>query len=195
MRSLAALMVVLGLAACGAEPVYAPDHEVSKYAYSHPGPAKLTLLTVVNKRSGSGAHTALMVNGAQRVIWDPAGTWWNPWAPERNDLHYGMTPQMFDNYVDYHTRETFDTIIQEVDVSPQVAAIAIREMQNYGAVPKAACALSTSQILSRLPGFESFRTGYFPNALSDQFAKIPGVVTRIDTDNDADDNSSKLPGA
>ncbi|MEM9434296.1 MAG: hypothetical protein AAGA12_10270 [Pseudomonadota bacterium] len=193
MRILAAILLLISLAACGAEPIYAPDEDVQKYAYSHPGPAKLTLLTVVNKRSGSGAHTALMVNGAQRVIWDPAGTWWNPWAPERNDLHYGMTPLMFDTYVDYHTRETFDTVIQELEVSPEVAALAIREMQAYGAVPKAACAVSTSQILSRLPGFEGFATSYFPNAISRQFGEIPGVTTRRVSDTDSDDNSQKLP--
>jgi len=126
-------------------------------------------------------------------VWDPAGTWWSPNAPERNDLHYGMTDRMVDVYVDYHTRETYHTVIQEIEVSPEVAELALQEAATYGAVPKASCSLSTSTILSRLPGFESIRTSYFPVKTMEAFAKLPGVTTRKVYDDDPDDNSAKLP--
>jgi hypothetical protein len=101
---------------------------------------------------------------------------------------------MVDIYVDYHTRETYHTVLQEIEVSPEVAQKALSLAANYGAVPKAYCGLSTSQILQQLPGFESIPTGYLPTKLMDAFAKLPGVVTRKDYDDDPDDNSDKLPG-
>lgn len=188
-----ALALVTALAACGAESVYAPEEEVRAKAYSHPGPKTLTLYTVINNRSGSGGHTGLLINGSQRVVWDPAGTWWSPNSPERNDLHYGMTDRLVDVYVDYHTRETYHTVIQEIVVPAEVAELALQEAAAYGAVPKAACSLSTSTILSRLPGFESISTSYFPVKTMEAFAKLPGVKTRKVYDDDPDDNSGKLP--
>ena len=194
MKKLAvALALVAALSACGAEAIYAPEEDVRARAYSHPGPKTLTLFTVINNRSGAGGHTGLLINGSQRVVWDPAGTWWSPNAPERNDLHYGMTDRMVDVYVDYHTRETYHTVIQEIEVSPEVAELALQEAATYGAVPKASCSLSTSTILSRLPGFESIRTSYFPVKTMEAFAKLPGVTTRKVYDDDPDDNSAKLP--
>ncbi len=161
--------------------------------YVHNGPASLTLITVINNRSGAGAHTGLLINSDERVIWDPAGTWWNPNAPERNDLHHGMTNSMVKTYVDYHTRETFHTVTQEIAVSPQVAAMAKKLAAEYGAAPKAACSLSTSQILSALPGFETVSTSYYPKKIMNAFAKLPGVKTQKFYDDDPDDNREKLP--
>lgn len=186
--------LVAFLAACGVESVWAPDEDIRGKAYHHPGPSTLTLITVINNRSGAGGHTGLLINGSQRVVWDPAGTWWSPNAPERNDLHYGMTDRMVDVYVDYHTRETYRTVIQELQVSPEVAELALNEAAAYGAVPSAACSLSSSIILGRLPGFESIKTSYFPIKTMEAFAKLPGVKTRTVYDDDPDDNSGKLPG-
>lgn len=192
-RALLSLLLLAGLAACGAEPIWSEQHEIDRVAYRAPGPAKLTLVTVINTRSGSGGHTGLLINGSQRVVWDPAGTWWNPNAPERNDLHYGMTDRLVGVYVDYHTRATYHTVLQEVVVSPEVAQKAIQLASNFGAVPKANCSLSTSKILSQLPGFETIPVGYFPTKTMEAFAKIPGVKTRTVYDDDPDDNSAKLP--
>jgi len=186
-------MLLVGLAACGAEPIWSEQHEIDRVAFRAAGPAKLTLITVINNRSGAGGHTGLLINGPQRVMWDPAGTWWNPNAPERNDLHYGMTDRMVDIYVDYHTRETFHTVLQEIMVSPEVAAQAMRLAANYGAAGKTQCSYATSQILSQLPGFESIPVGYFPTKTMAAFAKLPGVSTRKVFDDDADDNSELLP--
>lgn len=192
-RVILSLALFASLAACGAEPVWSEQHEIDRVAARAPGPATLTLITVINNRSGAGGHTGLLINGSQRVVWDPAGTWWSPNAPERNDLHYGMTDRMVDVYVDYHTRETYHTVLQEIVVAPDVAAKAMQLAANYGAVPKAQCSISTSRILQQLPGFESIAVSYYPVKTMDAFAKLPGVKTRKVFDADPDDNSAKLP--
>ena len=193
-RFLLCLALPFLLAACGgpAEPIWAPEEEVQRYAYRHDGPPKLTLFTVVSTRNGSGAHTALMVNADQRSIFDPAGTFQLPFTPERNDVHYGMTDRAVAVYIDYHARETFDVIKQEVEVTPAQAARAASLMRNYGAVPKAQCSLATSRILQQIPGFESISTSYFPTSTSDKFATLPGVTTRVISDDDADKNHRVL---
>jgi hypothetical protein len=113
------LIAVLFVAACGAaEPKWAPDADVAQARYVHDGPKSITLFTVLTTENGSGAHAGLLINGSQRVIFDPAGTWHHPRLPERNDVHFGMRPLMVDFYIDYHARETYDVIEQTV-VTPK----------------------------------------------------------------------------
>ncbi len=182
------------LAACGltAEPKWSPDNEVAAATYRHDGPPSISLYTVINNTSGSGAHSALLVNGSQRVMFDPAGTWWHPQIPERNDVHFGITPRVLAFYEDYHTRVTYRTVVQTVEVSPQVAEMALRAVQEYGAVPKAQCARSVTAILGGLPGFETIPQSWFPKATMNSFANLPGVRTQTLRDDDSDDNSALL---
>ncbi|MEY3307162.1 MAG: hypothetical protein RLZZ413_1200, partial [Pseudomonadota bacterium] len=56
-RILLGLALVLSLAACGAEPEWATDAEVSRAVYVHDSPASITLFTVLNNRSNEGAHS------------------------------------------------------------------------------------------------------------------------------------------
>lgn len=191
-RLVASLVLLLALAACAAEPVWAPDDAVARARYTFPGPASITLITVVNNRSGSGGHSALLINGAQRVVFDPAGTWVSSLAPERNDVHFGMSPAVLDNYLDYHTRITWHTVEQTVVVPPEIAAQAILLVERNGAVPKAMCADTVSAILTRLPGFEHLPKTWFPVKLMQGFAALPGVKTRIYYDTDPDLNTTKL---
>ncbi len=192
-RAFLVIAACVSLAACGAEPTWAPDEDIADKRYVHGGPASLTLITVINNRSGAGGHTGLLINADERVVWDPAGTWWSPNAPERNDLHYGMTNRMVDVYVDYHTRETYHTVTQEIQVSREVALMAKQLAANYGAVPKASCSQSTSNILRQLPGFQSIPSTLFPTKIQSAFAKLPGVKTQKYYDDDPDDNSGLLP--
>ena len=53
-RVLLAVFLLVGLAACGADNKWASDEAVSKAAYRHPGPATLTLFTVI-----SGGHAQI----------------------------------------------------------------------------------------------------------------------------------------
>lgn len=197
MKRAGAIFVALSflvLAACGgpAEPTWAPDAEVARWAQPNDGPTRVTVFTVINNTNGAGRHTGLMIAGDERVLFDPAGTFHHPHAPERNDVHYGISDRVLAVYIDYHARETFDVQIQEVDVAPQVAQRLIAEAEAYGAVPKAQCSLAISRLLSRTPGFETVKVGYSPNRTAKGVAEVPGVRTRVVTDDDADDNHGVL---
>ena len=185
-------LLAMGLAGCAGEKVWAPQQAVDAVRYRDPGPAKLTLFTMVSNSNGSGGHSSLMINGSQRVIFDPAGSFKHPAIPERNDVVYGITPQIEDVYVRYHARQTWHVVIQEVTVPDAVAEQALREAMAYGAVPSAQCALSTSTILSHLPGFQSIGTTWSPIKLEGMFRKIPGVTESVLHEYDGDDKSVAL---
>ena len=76
------------LAGCGinAEAVWAPEEAVARSRYSAPIPSYLALVTVRNEGDGQGAHTALLINASERVLFDPFGGWTDSPVPERNDL-------------------------------------------------------------------------------------------------------------
>jgi hypothetical protein len=183
---------LLFLAGCVGDPVWAPDDVVMRSLHYVEGPSKITLFTVQSTRNGSGGHTGLMVSDTHRALFDPAGTFYFPGAPERNDVHFGMTDRVVAVYIDYHARETYDVVIQEVEVSPEVARQAMAAIQAYGPVPKAQCGLSTSRILSQLPGFESIPVTWSPNRISEAFGQLPGATYRRVTDDDADTNHGVL---
>lgn len=167
--------LLLGLAACGADNVYAPDQAIEAARYQHNGPTSITLLTGINNRSGAGAHTALIVNGSQRVIWDPAGTFAHESYPERGDVKYGATPAMVNAFLNYHVRENFDMFRQEFVVSPEVAEMALNIVMTHGSVGKAQCSKSTSAILARLPSFENFPQSWYPKKTMAAFTEYTKV--------------------
>jgi hypothetical protein len=179
----------LALAACGSQSIYAPDESIARAFYEEPGQKYLELFTMRNVGSGNGAHTSMIVSASQRVIWDPAGTFAVSTVPERNDVLFGVTPTIEQYYISFHSRITFYTVAQRVNVSPDVAEMALRAFMANGAVAKANCSRATSAVLQTLPGFGSIRTTYFPNNLMDQFASIPGVITNEYRENDSDDKS------
>jgi hypothetical protein len=191
-RSALALTLCAALSACGAPSVYAPEEAVRAATFVSDEPPSITLFTVISNRSNAGAHTGLLINGSQQVMFDPAGSWTHPRLPERNDVFFGVNDRMVNYFIDYHARETFRVMEQKVFVSPEVAQLVMNRALNYGAVPQAQCSRSTSSILEGVPGFESVRSTWYPLKLSAQFAQIPGVTTRVITDADADDNHGVL---
>lgn len=192
LRVIAVCFAALGLSGCGADSVYAPDEAVAAARFVAEGPKTITLYTVVNNRSGSGAHSGLLINASERILFDPAGTWHHPALPERNDVHFGITDKMVLFYIDYHARETFRVQEQTLVVSPAVAEMIAARAKAYGAVPKAQCANSISSILRGVPGFEGMPSTWFPNKLHDAFAQVPGVTEREILDEDADSNHGVL---
>ena len=186
------VIALVALAACGADPKWAPQEQVDAVRFVSAEPPSITLYTVVNKSTGSGAHSAILVNASERVIFDPAGTWYHPKLPERNDVHFGMNDKALAFYIDYHTRVTYDTIEQTVYVSPQVAEQVLARVKAYGAVPKAMCTQATSSVLRGVPGFQGLPQTFYPKKLSKAFEETPGVTTRVITDDDDDDNHGVL---
>lgn len=183
------LLVPLALAGCGpAEPVWAPEEEVQRAIEPNHGKTQLTLVTVLSNSNNSGAHTGLLIDASQHVLFDPAGTFKHPHMPERNDLIYGVTPIRRDIYIDYHARVTYRVVTQTLEVSPETAETVFRKARAYGAVPKAHCTAAVSEILSSTPGLEGLGRTYFPKRLMTRFGQLPGVVEEVIYDDDADDN-------
>lgn len=185
-------LVMFALVGCSGSTGLRPDaslEAVSRAAYHHDGPAELTLFTMINNRSGAGAHTSLMINGSQRVIFDPAGTVRLSAVPERGDVLYGVTPTVAEFYARAHAREAFHVVVQTVEVAPDVAEQALRLAVAQGFVGQARCALTTSGILQQLPGFESVGNTWFPKRLMTDFAELPGVRTTKIFETDDNDKS------
>lgn len=166
------------LSACVAQLPWASDERVARASYKDPSPPSITLITVVANGSNSAGHSALLINASQRVIFDPAGTWYNKDVPERADMLYGITPKMLQYYIDYHARKRFRVVMQTKEVSPEVAEIAMRNAIKSGASFSGFCAANTSKILSQTPGFEGFPTSIWPMNAVKAMAKVPGVTTR-----------------
>ncbi len=183
-RLFLALSILTFAAACVRNPETLPPPEVAKLAYRHPAPPSLTLYTVVNRSTQSGAHTALAVNGSERVLFDPAGGFEGQGITRSGDVIYGFTPAVEQAYSSAHARKTFLVTKQTIRVSPQVAEMALQKVKTNGAVGSAHCAQSTSSILKTLPGLSNIEQTYYPKALSAQFAKMAGVklATLIEDD-------------
>lgn len=176
----------LTVSACAAPEPQADRAAIDAVAFRDPGPSYLTLYTVVNNRSGAGGHTGLMVNASQRVIFDPAGSFYADIVPERNDVLYGITPAVEQAYRGAHARSTYHVVRQKIEVTPEQAQIALQLMEQAGPVPGAFCANSTSQLLQKIPGFEGIRTTFYPVNLQEQFEQLPGVVTDKYYEDDSD---------
>lgn len=191
MRRIALLFItLLGLAACSAQETWAPDANVNAVRTAGSATPTLTLFTVVNVQSGNGGHSALLVDGSERVLFDPAGSFYHPNLPERNDVFHGMSDAAVNFYIDFHSRKSWRVVRQDLTVPAAVAEQALALVKGNGAVPKAFCANSISRILSQLPGFEGVGTTMFPVALMDQFATYQGVRTSEYHDNDPDLNGT-----
>ncbi len=177
----------LALAAC-AESVLAPMEDVQRAVYVHDAPPDLTLFTMKNVDTGYGAHTSLMINASQRVIFDPAGSFSYPTVPERNDVLFGITPAVEEFYTGFHARATYYVVKQRVAVSAEVAERALQLALANGPVPQSFCTNATSNILRKLPGFDVINVTFLPDRLEKRFALLPGVTTteRRDTDPDND---------
>jgi hypothetical protein len=171
---------------------YASDEVIKNSAYVHDGPPVLALYTMVNNRHGAGEHSALLVNGSQRVVFDPAGTLVHDDLIEKDDVLYGMTPPILDFYTRAHARKSFHVVIQEIEVSPETAELAFSLVRANGPVTSAFCASATSNILRQIPGFESIPQTMRPNKLREAFGKLPGVTEQALYEYDDDDKRVAL---
>lgn len=186
-RVLAFLLLPFLVVACTPYSDNAPDDVVAQVAYRHDGPPKITLFTMINNRTGAGAHSSLMINASQRVVFDPAGSVRHPRIAERDDVLFGITPAVAEFYESAHARITYHVVIQEIEVAPEVAERALQLALARGRVAGGFCSQATSGILTQLPGFESIRPSFFPNNTMSQFARIPGVTERKLFEDDDDD--------
>ncbi|WP_298858160.1 hypothetical protein [uncultured Sulfitobacter sp.] len=174
---LASLMCAAFLAGCAEKGKESPQAQIEAGIHTHQGPPKLTLITMINNRTGAGGHSALLVQGQQSVIFDPAGSFEHEKIPERGDVLYGMSPNWIQIYKSAHARSDFHVVSQEFVVTPAQAARAMQLVRSNGAVPSAFCANATSGILKQIPGFQSIQQGFYPLKLMEQVERLPGVKT------------------
>ncbi|WP_293575853.1 hypothetical protein [Phaeobacter sp.] len=177
-KGAAAFVLCAVVAGCAAQQQpNADDATLERVAYRHDGPASLTLYTMINNRTGQGAHTSLMINASERVIFDPAGSFYADVVPERDDVLYGITPGVEKAYRGSHARSTHHVVVQTLEVTPEQAQVAYQLVTDYGRVPGAFCANATSSVLRQIPGLEQIDTTFYPGKLADQFGALPGVET------------------
>jgi len=185
--------VLTGCAVAGKE---SSPEAISAAVHLNTGPPKLTLITVINNRTGAGGHSALLVEGAQSVIFDPAGSFVHEQIPERGDVLYGMSPAWVQAYKSAHARDEFHVVSQTFSVTPAQAAVALQLVQANGAVPSALCTSATSGVLRQIPGFTSVDQVFYPVRLMEQVAQLPGVTTTRYFEDDAGNvlDGIRVPG-
>lgn len=191
-RAFLAAALPAGLAACGVEHVWATDEEVRRARYVSDQPPSITLLTVIGIPRGEGGHSALMFNGSQRVIYDPAGSWQHPRIPERGDVLYGITDNFRAFYIDYHARSTYWVAEDTVLVPREIADLGIRSAEQNGPGRRSFCAIECGRVLRRVPGFEGAPVGFSPLRLRRWFLTLPNVQTRRHYDGDPANNHDVL---
>ncbi len=190
--------VVLGLplaavAACSAPQTSSPPAMIAARQFAGPGPRVLTLFTMRNVSSGSGAHTSLLIDApSQRIMFDPAGSFRHTTIAERNDVLFGVTPEVEAYYISYHARETFYVLGQTIAVSDAVAEQAAALALANGPVARSFCTSATSGMIRRLPGFGGVSQTLFPNSLARSFGALPGVRSREWRENDPDNKALAL---
>lgn len=187
-RALVLCLAAAVAAGCSNRPAgTATDAQIAAVSYRDSGPASLTLYTIVNNRTGKGAHSALLINASQRVMFDPAGSFHADRIPERGDVLYGMTPAAERAYRSAHARSTFRVEMQTVEVTPAQAEAAYRLAVSNGRVSGALCSNAAANLLVRVPGFETLRPTLYPSSLQAQFATLPGVRAETYSETDGDD--------
>ncbi|MFT6538018.1 MAG: hypothetical protein ACJAQU_002937 [Loktanella salsilacus] len=196
MISRRALVFGLPLAAagaCSAPQTSSPPAMIASKRFAGLGPRVLTLYTMRSVSTGSGAHSSLLIDApSQRVIFDPAGSFRHSTIAERNDVLFGVTPEVEAYYVSYHARETYYVIGQTVQVSDAVAEQALDLALTNGPVAQSFCTNSTARLLRQLPGFSSLPQTFFPNTLANRFRKLPGITSREWRENDPDNKALAL---
>ena len=159
------------------EITWAPDMDVAAAAYKNNQPSSVTLLTMINNTTGTGGHSALIINSSERILFDPAGTFKHPQIPERHDVYFGINEQALERYIDFHARPTIHVVMQRVKIDPETALELSKTVKNYGPVQDMMCSYAISEILHSLKGFETISKSYFPKIMMQNFSKIEGITT------------------
>ncbi len=166
--------------------------EIANAAYVSPNPPSITLLTMVNTATGTGEHSAILINGSQQVIYDPAGTFRHSTAPRADDVNYGMHPGLVRVYKSFHARFGYHVVSQEMQVSREFADRVLARAIEVGTTPKLFCANSTSQVLNTFPEFAAIPTTFYPGKLMNRFSELAGVVTTYTFEEDEGKNYAAL---
>jgi hypothetical protein len=184
-----ALAATASLAGCEFYTPASPE-AIAAARYVSPEPPSVTLMSMVNEKSGKSEHAGLLINGSQRVLYDPAGTFTHPDLPRAGDVHYGMTPRYVDYYERYHARFDYFVEAQKVEIIREAADRLIANSQAEGQRMKMTCSLAAADVLRPVPPFTHVRSSIFPEALRRDFEAIPGVADSYVYENDVGQNKA-----
>lgn len=188
LRCLMALLLAVTLSGCEVYTSATPE-QIAGARYVSPEPPSVTLMSMVNTKSGRSAHSGLLINGSQQVLYDPAGTFSHSDLPRAGDIHYGMTPRFVDYYERYHARFDYFVEAQKVPVTREAADRIIANAQARGGSFKLECALTAAAVLQPVPPFDQYvHTTLFPESLRQDFARIPGMKAHYVYENDVGKN-------
>ena len=152
-----------------------PASEADLPRYRHLGSATVTLITVLSKRDGSGGHSALIVNGEHRVIFDPEGSLSHTSLAVSSDVIYGANPAVVESFIGYHTRKTDDTVTETLDIADAVASDLLTRVMLHRTVMQSYGTQSVGALSRSTPGFEGIRPMFPSKNLMESFAAQPGV--------------------
>ena len=173
-----ALVAVAFLSACSVSGAKnASVEEVQAAAYVAPDAPRIALYTVVNNKTGSGGHSAILISGSQQVIFDPAGSFVHEGVPRRGDVLFGITPTWERAYRSAHARSAYHVVTQDISVSAEDAEEMLSLALSNGSVAAAFCTNATSSMIRQLPGFKDVEVTFFPVNLMEQIEGRPGVTT------------------
>ncbi len=175
-RAALSLIVLLGvLAGCAGKQPFADQSELDAVRYVDNSEYYVTVLTMVSNRNGAGAHSTLIINAQERILFDPAGSFYRAGVPERNDVLFGISPRVEFFYKSAHARASHHVVSQKIPVSFEAAQRAYATALQYGGVGPAFCTSATSDIVSSLPGYEGISQTMFPANLMKQLEAYPNV--------------------
>lgn len=186
------MLAVAALCLAGCE-IYTPATQaaIDRARYVSPEPPSVTLISMVNEKSGNSEHAGLLINGSQQVLYDPAGTFTHPDLPRRGDIHYGMTPRYVDYYERYHARFDYFVEAQRLEVSRAAADQLIANAQAEGQRMKMTCSLAQADVLKPVPPFTGvIHSSIFPETLRHEFQTLPGVKDSYVYENDVGQNKA-----
>ncbi len=177
----------LFLGACVNNSTYPAEEIASMRVVTEAAPF-VSLITMVNDKSGGGEHSALLINGSQQVLYDPAGSFRHSRVLRSDDMMYGMTPGLVDYYNSYHARFGYYVKIQKLEISRELADALIARAQAEGAVPKLTCSIATTNILSDFDMFASIGKTFLPGRQMRRFGALPGIEETIIREDDIGQN-------
>lgn len=183
------VLVALVLGGCaGFEQKNSSGAEIAASRHVSNDAPYVSLVTMISTKSGDGAHSALLVNGSQVALYDPAGTFKYPGVPERGDVLYGITPTVKTVYESYHARDSHYVLEQRLPVTREFADAVISRMEAQGPSSKMHCAVHTSEILRSFDIWSDVPQTYYPGKIVEAFGQLPGVTTRKYTEQDTGQN-------
>ena len=169
------LIVLLGIISACAEHIVSDPDTVAAVRYKSDEAPYVELVTMVKKSTGKGAHSALIINASERVIFDPAGTFQHEELAEVEDVHHGATDRLVSYYQRYHARFSHFVHVQRVYLDPPTAERLLLRARSNGAVGKMFCSNETAEVMKSIPQFAFFRTSMFPENLRVDMAKVSNV--------------------